>query len=158
MSLKDKKRISCPNSDRVLSKIAHGMNAICDCLDHVHDTNCGGCCYVAYCLTKLLRRDNIKYHLVIISYDEIEEGDDISCFQDCYTHYAIQIGNFSINRGDYDEDDCYVRYLDNPYPNDIKEHYEKCSWNCCYNPNENDFIWKTLKLFYDNITKDLRKG
>lgn len=158
MSLKSRKKISCPNSDRVLNKIANGMNEICECLDRMYDTNCGGCCYIAYCLSKLLQRDNIDYELVILSYDEIEEGDEIAHFQDCYTHYAIQIGKFSINRCDYDEDCCYVRYLANQYPSDIKEHYENCSWNCCYDTDENEFIWNTLKSFYDNITKDLRKG
>lgn len=160
MNSPNKNKISNPNSKYILYNLAWRMNKVCDLLDALYNINCGGCCYIAYCLSKLLKEDDIEYEVVVVSdscedLTECEELRDIPC--SC-THYGISTAGGLINIDENDlESYTYSQYFHNPHPDDVKEHYESGYWNDCYDTNENEFIWETLKRFYYDFTQDLRK-
>lgn len=148
-----------PNLECTLVSISWRMNEVCKLLDILYDVNCGGCCYIAYCLSKLLSKDGIDYDVIVISDDcyelnNCETLNDISC--SC-SHYGISIGGHLINIDNKDLEYEYVKYFNNVHPDDIKEHYENEDWNNCYNTDKNDFIWEMLKNFYYDITQNLRE-
>lgn len=159
MNSLNKNKILNPNSKITVSSIAWKMDNVCELLDHIYDVNCGGCCYVAYCLAKLLQEDDIEYEVVVISdsCDDLLDCDLISDIPCSCTHYGISTIGGLININDCDLSSNYVQYFYDVNPEELKEHYENSDWNNCYNTNENEFIWETLKRFYYDITKDLRK-
>lgn len=114
------------------------------------DINCGGCCYIAYCVARLLERDNIPFLTVVYNcnYDEFY---DIDC--SCY-HYAILVGERIING--FDEDD-YTTFA-NVTSKDLLDHYKECDWNCVYNTWYNTFLFHIINMFYYVFTKNLREG
>ena len=157
MSLKRQRRKLNSKSQEIQEILAERLNKLCRFLDEEYDVNCGGCCYIAYCLARLLSRDEFKFKVII--YEDYELEEKFSEVARSHYHYAISIGKYTINAADCDDDDSFCR---NVYTgvkaSELLSHYQKCSWNDCYNTQKNQFIFKTIKVFYDDLTEDLREG
>lgn len=137
--------------------LAERLNKLCKFLDDEYDINAGGCCYIAYCLARLLSRDKFKFKVII--YEDYILEDRFSEVIGSYWHYAIGIGEYTINSCDCDDDDNFCK---NVYTgvkaSEILTHYQNGSWNNCYNSRKNSFIFKTIKVFYNDLTEDLREN
>ena len=146
-------------SNQNLKVLSHQLDKLCKFLDELYDINCGGCCYLAYCLAKLLDSDNLEYQVVVVS-DNCEELMDCETLSDIpcsCTHYGIYVDGEYINIDDSDLENDYVNHFINVTPDEIKEHYKFGDWNDCYDIDKNDLIWETLKTFYYDFTQDLRE-
>ena len=146
----NREKILNPCSDNTLCKIANTMHQVCCLLDNLYDINCGGCCYVAWCLASLLTDDNIDYNVeVVSSYEELESCCSFNELDDAHSHYGISIGGYYININDYTIDDAlYHNSFENVTPDELKKHYDTNYWNSCYDIDKNDFIYNIVKQFY----------
>lgn len=132
------------------------LNKLCKFLDEEYDINVGGCCYVAYCLAKLLSKDRFKFKIII--YEDYKLENRFSKISESHYHYAIGIGKYIINSAECDEDESLYRNIYyNVRPSKILNHYKNCDWNECYNSAKNKFIFRTIQVFYDDLTEDLRE-
>ena len=50
-----------PSRDKKLKDLYKALNTLCNKLDIEYDINCGGCCYVTYCIAHHLYKHNIPY-------------------------------------------------------------------------------------------------
>ena len=160
MNTKVKNKILNPHSENTLTKIAYTMNEVCQLLDNLYDVNCGGCWYIAYCLSKLLKEDDLDYCLEVVSIDEedLEDCCDFSELYRNYSHYGISIGSSYINISEEEIEDAYSYCcFPNVDPTLIWKHYKEQEWNDCYDSNKNDFIWEILEKFYYECTENLRE-
>lgn len=161
MRIRKKKKILNPHSENTWTKIANTMNEVCVMLDKLYDINCGGCCYIAYCLAKLLRKDKIPYSVEVISFHEMDEYNDCNDFNNLdwnFNHYGICLGSTRINITEEDVASSeFILNFDNVSPKIIKSHYDSGYWNDCYDIDKNDFIWEILRKFYYECTEDLRE-
>lgn len=132
------------------------LNKLCKFLDDEYDINAGGCCYIAYCLARLLSRDKFKFKVII--YEDYILEDRFSEVIGSYWHYAIGIGEYTINSCDCDDDNFCKNVYTGVKASEILTHYQNGSWNNCYNSRKNSFIFKTIKVFYNDLTEDLREG
>lgn len=141
-------------STEVQEILVERLNKLCTFLDVEYDINAGGCCYIAYCLATLLSKDKFKFKVII--YEDYELEDRFSKISESHYHYAISIGDYTINPADAEG-----RFFRNIYYNvkasEILDHYKNCSWNNCYNSAKNKFIFRTIQVFYDDLTEDLRE-
>ena len=96
-------------STEVQEILAERLNKLCRFLDEEYDINAGGCCYVAYCLAKLLSKDKFKFRVII--YEDYELEDRFSEISGSHYHYAIGIGNYTINSAECDEDESFCRNI-----------------------------------------------
>lgn len=159
MSIENKKPKLCLSSESVANKISEKLNRVCELFDKLYNVNCGGCCYIAYCLAKLLHEDDIDYYVVVVS-DDCEELPDCYFLSDIpcsCTHYGICIHDHYINMDEYDLESEYINHFSDVTPEEIKEYYLNGDWNECYDSDKNDFIFETLKNFYYDFTQDLRE-
>ena len=74
MSLKRQRRKLNSKSQEIQEILAERLNKLCRFLDEEYDVNCGGCCYIAYCLARLLSRDKFKFKVIIYEDYELEEN------------------------------------------------------------------------------------
>ncbi len=150
MSLKRQKRKLNTSSLKIL---AEKLNRLCDFLDEEYNINCGGCCYVAYCMAKILSQDNINFKLIVYEHFDLEEEFDKVV--DSHYHYAISLEDIIINKCGCDEDTNLYRteYLVNPP--EILAHYKKGDWNTEYDCSKNHFVYKTIKFFYEDFYESL---
>ena len=155
----NKRKILYPHLDSTLSKIATTMHHVCCLLDDLYDINCGGCCYVAWCLSSLLNDDNIDYNVeVVSSYEELENCNSFDELDDCHSHYGISINGYYININECEiEDAMYHNTFENVSPDELIEHYNTNYWNSCYDVSKNDFIYDIVKRFYYECTESLRE-
>ena len=142
-------------STEVQEILAERLNNLCKFLDEEYEINVGGCCYIAYCLARLLSKDKFKFSVIV--YEDYELEDKFSEISEGHYHYAIGIGNYTINPAECDEDFCRNIYY-NVRASEILDHYKNRSWNKCYNSAKNRFIFRTIQVFYDDLTEDLREG
>lgn len=142
-------------STEVQEILAERLNNLCKFLDEEYEINAGGCCYIAYCLARLLSKDKFKFSVIV--YEDYELEDKFSEISEDHYHYAIGIGNYIINSCGCDEDFCRNIYY-NVRASEILNHYKNNSWNECYNSTKNKFIFKIIRVFYDDLTEDLREG
>ena len=137
--------------------LAERLNNLCKFLDEEYEINVGGCCYIAYCLAKLLSKDKFKFSVIV--YEDYELEDKFSEISESHYHYAIGIGSYTINSAECDEDKSFYRNVYyNVRASEILNHYKNRSWNKCYNSAKNRFIFRTIQVFYDDLTEDLREG
>ncbi|MGN0967328.1 MAG: hypothetical protein ACI4OP_07130 [Candidatus Coprovivens sp.] len=153
MSLKKKRKRFKSKSAETKEILAERLNKVCTFLDDTYDINAGGCCYIAYCLAKLLERDNMKYKIVV--YEDYKIGGTFNQLSVGHYHYAIALGRAIINPMD---DDTFVINKYQVSSSDILKHYNREDWNDCYDTSKNLFINKILKNFYYDLTEDLREN
>lgn len=139
--------------------IAERLNSLCKFLDEVYEINSGGCCYIAYCLARMLSRDKFKFKLIIYDWDHPVSVKNLNELGKSHTHYGLLLGeNLFINCSeDFHNPETFRTILPKVKPSEILFHYEACSWNNHYNKQKNDFIFKTIKVFYNDLTEDLRE-
>lgn len=146
-------------STRVQTTIAERLNSLCKFLDDVYGINSGGCCYIAYCLARMLSRDKFKFKLVIYECNYPVNAKNLNELGESHHHYGLLLGNnLPINDCEcFFDDDMFKTVLPKVKPSEILFHYEACQWNPLYNKEKNNFIFKTIKVFYNDLTEDLRE-
>lgn len=139
------------NSKEIQYDLVSQLNKLCYKLNEKFEINCGGCCYVAYCIAKLLEQYNIKFNLIVFDHEyDLEKYDTLLEIPEAMAHYAIMIKNSSedvINCDDY--------YFDYNYKNfevtssDILEcYYENSGWNSMYDTKNNLKILNIIEEFF----------
>lgn len=155
------KNLDCKSEDNK-EFISEKLNNLCNYLDESYYINSGGCCYVSYLVAKLLQSDGFEFNLLIWSRESLPEKFE-SLKRGNY-HYAIQLGNNTIN-GDMMDEDLEERLYKKSYSHveysKILSHYNKIckidDWNDTYDKSLNSFISKMVKLTYESITDKLRE-
>lgn len=156
-------------SRQKLKDLYKALNTLCNKLDIEYDINCGGCCYVTYCIAHHLYKHNIPYKVTLFYVGEDEEFDPEIAFnniknryKNCcptgnYTtrHYAIRLPGIGIiNKGhtlDYDHKD-----LEEIYPNDLIFIYKNGSWNDFYDTKYNKMINTEITKVFKKYEKEFR--
>lgn len=146
-----KKRLN-KKSIEVQNSLAIKLNNICKCLDDLYNINDGGCCFIAYCLAKMLESDKFDFKIVVYGYKEkVKHFNNLEL---SHTHYAIHLGNIIINQSTFKK---YPKKEYIAFSEDIFKHYSEGSWNSYYNKNKNKFIQRQLKTYYNDFIRDLRE-
>ena len=141
----------------ICRKIAFDLNTLCEALDKIYAINSGGCCWVAHCLTKLLRNDGFRVDLVIYDPDMYTDGShSINDVVEACNHYYIKVGGYSINQSDFTDKDYEVTFSDISEV-DLLNHYKDNEWCCAYDHNDNNIVYKTLSMHYKRLIDGLRK-
>ena len=154
-SKQQRKRLNLNSTSRKL--IVKRLNNLCKYLNREFSINYGGCCYVAYVIAKLLESDGIDFKLIVYDEYTIREKS-LREFSENHYHYSISIeGRFDINDDGCKRDNSLIRNEFKARSKEMLKHYKRYEWNSCYRTRQNSFIFKILKMSYDNITKDLRK-
>ena len=139
--------------------ICNKINNLCAELSHKYKINCGGCCFIAYCISKLLKEEKIRYKLIIYGYISncrplLELRRDIKESNYSYfgSHYAIYVNNYGvINCDGYKYPS--KKIIGCLSPEDIKNIYKSGRWNNTYKRVHNKEIEKCFK----NLLKDEKK-
>lgn len=140
------------------------LNKLLNFLDSTFDINYGGCCYVAYLLSKKLEAYGIKYKLIICDHHMnsntkklpirkgIKNRDLSTIGTGGYTcnHYAIQVGDYLLNM-DYAIDSKVA--ISCITSDDILWMYKTGSWNTTYNKKLNSVIKRFINSFFDGYEK-----
>ena len=104
--------------------IYKGLDAICECLNTLYNTNSGGCCYVAYCIAQLLEKDSIPFDVVV--FDDFGADSLSELDKECY-HIAIRIvidgEDYIINQGDFELDE--ITIFENVTSDDLLKYYKR---------------------------------
>lgn len=156
------KNLDCKSEDNK-EFISEKLNNLCNYLDESYYINSGGCCYVSYLVAKLLQSDGFEFNLLIWSRESLPEKFESLRYGNY--HYAIQLGNNTINGDMMDEDleeELYKKSYSHIEYSKILSHYKKIckinDWNETYDKSLNSFISKIVKLTYESITDKLREG
>lgn len=126
------------------------LNNLCEYLDDKYHINHGGCCFIAYCISRMLEKDKIPFTVCVLGYREFPSMRSIDFGQN---HYYLQIGNIDIN---YSE--CYCTELSN-FSNVTSRmllfHYNKYEWNDYYDFSNNLMIKKFIEASYNEFISSL---
>ena len=142
-------------SPKLCKEIATHLDELCSFLDKAYNINNGGCCWVAYCIAKMLYNSGFRIDIGIISYDSEIDVENIKELDESYSHYYVILNGIPINISDFEESNSYV--LQDVNPNDILEHYKSEEWCCNYDHRKNSIVYKMLKTYYFDLLNDLRK-
>lgn len=136
------------------------LNSLCKKLDKSFNINCGGSCYVAYCIARLLEKDNFNFSLIVFDKNyELKKFVELSELPEPMYHYAIilesdDISN-DINCCEDDYDGFYQDFkVSSKY---ILEYYLNNIWNSCYNTINNVYIKSLIERVYYEFINNLRK-
>ena len=125
------------------------LNKLCKRLDLEYKINKGGCCFIAYLISKQLEKLNIPYELVV--YDDEDRCDldaDSLTFDETANHYCIKILKQGIiNQGNCNDED-YNVYNVKLNSNDLEYIYNNGSWNCMYDSKNNQTIENIINNFF----------
>ena len=125
------------------------LNKLCKKLDLEYKINKGGCCFIAYLISKQLEKLNIPYELVV--YDDEDRCDldaDSLTFDETANHYCIKILKQGIvNQGDCNDED-YNVYNVKLNSDDLEYIYNNGSWNCMYDSKNNQTIENIINNFF----------
>ena len=125
------------------------LNKLCKKLDLEYKINKGGCCFIAYVISKQLEKLNIPYELVI--YDDEDRYDldaDSLTFDETANHYCIKILKQGIvNQGNCNDED-YNVYNVKLNSNDLEYIYNNGSWNHMYDSKNNHTIENIINNFF----------
>lgn len=147
-------------SKEVQYQLARRLNSLCKKLNKSFSINYGGCCYVAYCIARLLEKDNFNFSLIVFdSKHELKKFVELSELPEPMDHYAI-----IIEADDVSSDiNCYEDNYDNFYQDfkvsseDILNYYLNNKWNSCYNPINNIYVKSLIELVYNEFINNLCK-
>ena len=141
------------------------LNSWCQFFDDTYNANCGGCCYVAYLISNWLDLLSIPYSLVLYDKFDLDDTDENeirnniitrnrSCLPNgCNTvnHYALKVGEYFINAGDYHDNDSYRELIISGISSkDIYWMYKTGDWNSLYSPEDNKLISSLVRIFFRN--------
>jgi hypothetical protein len=158
MSRKLQKRIKNLDlkSPSVCKYLSDKLDSFCDHLDKLFYINGGGCCWVAYCLSKLLKQTGFNVSLVVYDIHGFD-FENINSIKKSLSHYYIMIKDrneeeYFINSFGYDD---YVSIIDDFNIKDLKKHYLSMEWCCEYDSAKNRTIYELLKAFYLDLLYDI---
>ena len=134
------------------TQFIEGLNKLLIELDDKYRINSGGCCYIAYILSKKFDEFNIPYCLNIECHypylfnsnsRENVIGGEVT---ESANHYYLRYKKFNINNTDPDTE--YIvsvssKYIDHT---NIKLIYDSCAWNTRYDASNNN---KIKNILYD---------
>ena len=125
------------------------LNKLCKKLDLEYKINKGGCCFIAYVISKQLEKFNIPYELVVYdSEDRCDLDVDSLTFDETDNHYCIKILKQGIvNQGNCNDED-YNVYNVKLNSNDLEYIYNNGSWNCMYDSENNQTIENIINNFF----------
>lgn len=125
------------------------LNKLCKKLDLEYKINQGGCCFIAYVISKQLEKLNIPYELVVYDgEDRCDLDTDSLTFDETANHYCIKILKQGIvNQGNCNDED-YNVYNVKLNSNDLEYIYNNGSWNCMYNSKNNQTIENIINNFF----------
>lgn len=146
------------------------LNNLCSFLDISYNVNHGGCCFIAFIISKFLDSYNIKYELYI---EEDNCAKDLNAInfevknnKQNYTnntsitgaftckHYFLNINGYGLINDDCaDLDNCYC--IRNINHSNIKWIYDNGYWNDKYDICNNDKIIKFIKLLFEEYEKEI---
>lgn len=161
MNLKNLQQKSDYKSKENQYNLIEKLNEACEILNDQIHINCGGCCYVAYCIAELLERFNIDFSLIIFDRDfNLNKVYDFLDVKRSMNHYAIILGDSIeddiINGDDLDYDLGYYQSF-KVSSEEILEHYEIGYWNTIYNIDNNEFVQNTLEYIFYEFMENLYK-
>lgn len=137
-------------SENQLTLIYSNLESACRYLDEVYDVDNGGCCFVAYCIARVLEKDNIPFSVIV--YECFEETfEDIDCSQ---YHYAIKFNGEIVNKF-YECGYTEYNYVSSRM---LLEHYKECNWNTQYNSDKNKYIQLVLTTTYNDTKEEILQG
>lgn len=158
MSRKLRKRIKNLDlkSPSVCKHISDRLDYFCECLDSLFNINSGGCCWVAYCIAKLLQQTGFNTSLVVYDYCN-NDYTNIKSINKSSNHYYIMIKDYCEEEYFINSFECsdYISIIENFDLNDLKEHYIKMEWCCEYDSAKNNTIYELLKTFYLDLLYDV---
>ena len=125
------------------------LNKLCKKLDLEYKINKGGCCFIAYVISKQLEKLNIPYELVVYDGEDRYDLDvDSLTFDETANHYCIKILKQGIvNQGNCNDED-YNVYNVKLNSNDLEYIYNNGSWNCMYDSENNHTIENIINNFF----------
>lgn len=138
-----------------VSTLCSKLNNVCNLLDSLYNINSGGCCFVAYCLFKMLKHDFNNVDLLVFSDFDLEDYTSFKNIHESQAHYAIKLHDKIINASNYNQEYYCVHTYHNINTNLLLRHYNKFSWNPIYDKKNNKIVRKILNNFYDDFKKDL---
>lgn len=158
MSIKRQKKKLNYKSAEVQKILAKKLDKFCRYLNSEYHINAGGCCYVTYVIASLLRKDGFHFKVIIWSTEDDVEENKFYNVCDSHYHYGLLLGGCFINEnGCHNDYTLYESIFSKVRVIDILNHYKSNKWNDYYDKNQNSFIYKVIKIFYDNITDSLRE-
>ena len=147
-------------SKEIQYQLTKRLNSLCKKLDKAFNINYGGCCYVAYCIARLLEKDNFNFSLVVFDRKhELKKFVELSELPEPMDHYAIIIESDDVSNGI----NCCEDNYDNFYQDfkvsseHILEYYLNNIWNSDYNTINNVYIKSLIERVYYEFTNNLRK-
>ena len=160
MSLQRCKKNLDYTSKEVQYQLARRLNSLCKKLNESFGINYGGCCYVAYCIARLLEKDNFNFSLVVFDKRyELKKFVELSELPEPMDHYAIIIesddASSGINCCEDDYDDFYQDFKVSS--KHILEYYLNNRWNSSYNIINNVYVKSLIERVYYEFTDNLRK-
>lgn len=144
-------------------KLKKLLNSLCWFLDNLYNINNGGCCYVAYLISKHLDRIGVKYKLVIYDYTKkqidlthyeiihkVNSNNPKSSVTGEYTcnHYCLYIERGGIINNCNIDDQAFQCIIDGISSSDIKYIYRNGMWNNTYNSKNNKSVSKIISIFF----------
>lgn len=148
-------------------RLRKSLNILCKTLDDLYGINSGGCCYVAYLISKWLDRFSINYQLVIyddykrntiaISYEIHNMRRNYSMYNSasgryCCCHYCIFIiGGGYVNRGDITG--LKQHSISGITNKNIRWLYNTGNWNKMYDIKNNKALRNIIGKFFKNYGK-----
>lgn len=127
------------------------IDKLCQELDNDYDINQGGCCFITYCIAKVLENYDIPYKIIIFDvYDEIEDYFDLEECEEPVYHYTIFIPfyDFIINLGECDRCNFYYNTFESDSQkilNYYNYHNNQGNWNTTYDTLNNKYILGKFK-------------
>lgn len=147
-----------------IHKLQKSLNKLCETLNSLYSINSGGCCYVAYLISKWLDKFNIRYQLVIYNYSK-KDVLGISCEVQSMrvnksphssvtrryscAHYCLLIieGGY-VNKGDVSG---LKRHSISGITNkNIRWVYRTGCWNKMYDTRNNRVVKNMINSFFKN--------
>ena len=151
------------NSKEIQHELASRLNSLCNKLHDEFAINCGGCCFTAYCIAKLLEKDGFNFSLIVFDSEcKLKNYTELSELPDTMEHYAIilehddNINAEAINCIEDDFDKFYQGF--EVTSEDILNYYLNNEWNSLYQTVYNDLIQSLIERVYYEFTNSFREG
>jgi hypothetical protein len=134
-----------------LYNLIKNIDKLCQELDNKYRVNLGGCCFITYCIAKILEDYDIYYKIIVFDgFDEIENYFNLEDCEETMYHYAILIPSydFIINQGECNRWDYYYNIFESNSQeilNYYNYHNEQGNWNSTYDTLNNKYILGKFK-------------
>lgn len=134
-----------------LYNLIKNIDKLCQELDNKYRVNLGGCCFITYCIAKILEDYDIYYKIIVFDgFDEIENYFNLEDCEKTMYHYAILIPSydFIINQGECNRWDYYYNIFESNSQeilNYYNYHNEQGNWNSTYDTLNNKYILGKFK-------------